>query len=144
MIITLAALATRSPEETLRALREGWVNSPVLSWLLPLGALLLAGLLTAAIILHRRQAGNADAGLTRNFTDLTDGLALSYFDRRLLARIARQQKLPTPLTLLLSPRTMRHHAAAYWRPLSGRTQLRVARRIARLRRHLLSDHAAAP
>jgi hypothetical protein len=65
------------------------------------------------------------------------GLTLG--ERVLLWRIARQQRLPSPLTLLLSPATMRHHARAYARvnaPAAGRAAF--MHRVARLRRKVFA------
>lgn len=75
------------------------------------------------------------------FNRVAAACGLSLGDRVLLWRIARQQALPTPLTLLLSPTTLRHHARAYAdaRGFAGRAAL--MQRVATLRRRLFADPA---
>lgn len=72
------------------------------------------------------------------FHELSRDLAIPLLDRWLLVRISREQLLPTPITLLVSPRTLRHHAAGYAQSLSPRRRARVLFRIAKLRRALFS------
>lgn len=47
------------------------------------------------------------------FDEAAANLGLSITERWLLVRIAKQQKLPTPLTLLASSQTLAHHANAF-------------------------------
>ena len=60
-------------------------------------------------------------------------------DEWLLVRIGRQQALPTPLTLLLSPGTFNHYAQAYLRALPARRRSRLTGRIDRLSWHLFEE-----
>ncbi len=70
------------------------------------------------------------------FRDLSRELSLTLRDRWLLIRIARQQSLPTPLTLFVSPRTLRHHAVAYAQSLPAYRRRRLIARVATLRRQV--------
>ncbi len=47
------------------------------------------------------------------FNHAADQMGLSLSDQWLLTRIARQQKLPTPLTLMLAAGTLQHHGEQY-------------------------------
>jgi len=134
--IALSAIKTRSPKETFEAMREGWANTPMLPEMLALLVVTIAVLLAAGYIYNRRQGQAAEASPLRLFDELAAELAIAPADRRLLVRISRTRKLPTPLTLLLSPRTLRHHAAAFWQPMSAWRKARCAKRIAKLRRQL--------
>lgn len=138
-LLALTGIRSRSAKDTLDAMREGWANSPALPWLLATMALLLAGVLMAAYVYNRRQNEAAEVSPLKLFDELAAELAIPPADRRLLARISRQQKLPTPLTLLLSPRTMRYHAAAFWQSTRAWRRVRIAKRIATLRRKLCAS-----
>ncbi|MEX2212558.1 MAG: hypothetical protein WD768_00425 [Phycisphaeraceae bacterium] len=70
------------------------------------------------------------------FRALARQLRVSLFDRLLLMRVARRQELPSPLTLLLSARTIRHHARAFAAPMHRYRAAALMLRVARLRRRL--------
>ena len=66
------------------------------------------------------------------------GLNLTAADLWLLYRIARQQRLPTPLTLLMSPATLRHHAGRFTESFgAGRTE-RVTNHVERVAQRIFS------
>lgn len=64
---------------------------------------------------------------------------VSLSDRLLLWRISRQQGLPGPLTLMLSPTTLRHHARAFAEARGAAGRGALMRRVARLRRELFAE-----
>lgn len=66
-------------------------------------------------------------------------VGLSWSDRWFLIRLARQRHLPTPLTLLVSPGTLMHHAAAWAGGLSPRRGGEVMRRADDLSRRLFGQ-----
>lgn len=70
------------------------------------------------------------------FMHLARVLPLSWSDQWLLWRIARFQQLPSPLTLMLSPATLRHHALTYAADLPGAARLSTMMRIRAIRLHL--------
>ena len=134
----LLILAARlSPEEVTRAIRENWSSRPQSLWLLILFALGLAAVIGLLHIRKRRErrgdgeTGDGDA--FRIFSEVAASLRVAPRDRRMLTRISRQQSLPSPLTLLLSPRTMHHHARSFSGTMSRRHRLRVLRRVSQLR-----------
>ena len=104
--------APRSREELLRHLREGWGSSihisPTLLIVLGLVLAIAAGaVLGVRLWRHHRMSRQASA----TFRRAARQAGLSRRDRRLLGRVAARAGLQTPLTLLLSPATLRHHAA---------------------------------
>ena len=66
------------------------------------------------------------------FLKMTDVFELSWSDRWLLWRIARQAKLPSGMTLLLSRGALLTHADAYAAGLSDHRRKRVLERVARM------------
>lgn len=64
---------------------------------------------------------------------------LSWSQQVLLWRIARQQSLPTPLTLMLSPATLDHHARLYVAHHSPRGGSAVLDRVAKIHRKLFVE-----
>ncbi|HEX7010950.1 MAG TPA: hypothetical protein VF184_13290 [Phycisphaeraceae bacterium] len=67
------------------------------------------------------------------------GLGLS--DQWLLHRIAHQQALPSPLTLMLSPRTLHRHARAYAAEQPPWRRVALMRRVLAIRRRLFGPWA---
>jgi len=63
------------------------------------------------------------------FLTLAGRLGLNPAEQWLLIRIARRLKLPTPITLLVSPRTLRHHARDCAAQLSRRRSAKLMRRV---------------
>ncbi len=139
LFLALTGIKSRSVSETLDAMRDAWANTPALPWLLAAIVVVIAAGLTAAYVYNRRQVDATEASPLKLFDELAAELAIAPADRRLLTRISRQQKLPTPLTLLLSPRTMRQHAAAFGQSMRAWRRVRIAKRIATLRRHLCAN-----
>ncbi len=79
----------------------------------------------------------------RVFDTIADEFGLSGPQKRLLSRISRSQGLPSPITLLLSPTTLNHHADAYFenRGISDADLLRE--QLAILRIQLFHDASGA-
>ncbi len=81
-------------------------------WLLLVALLvLLAGVALWLYRLHRRKV--LTTGPMGLFHRTANELGLGLTEQWLLYRVATQQGLPTPLTLLLSPATLRRHGYAY-------------------------------
>lgn len=75
-----------------------------------------AGLITVLLAvwgMRRYRAEQLEAAPLMTFRRIAVKLDLSLSQQWLLVRIARQQALPSPLTMLLSPATFAHHAALY-------------------------------
>ncbi|MEM1355475.1 MAG: hypothetical protein AAGC44_08785 [Planctomycetota bacterium] len=112
-----------------------------------IGAVLAA---IAAVSLYRWwQRRNEDPSPLVIFSAIARKAGLSWGERYLLWRIARRQKLDTPIALLLARGTLRHHAAAYAKHLSPAGRDRVRSRIDSLSQRLFgpksdtyTDHQA--
>lgn len=74
------------------------------------------------------------------FHRLARGCGLSLTDQWLLWRVARHQALPTPLTLMLSTRTLHHHVRQYLTECSRPKQKRVLHRTGAIRTQLRKRH----
>ena len=66
-------------------------------------------------------------------------LSLSIADKWMLFRIARYQRLLSPLTLVLTPSTLRHHAVQYATHLPATARLRLMQRVRSLRMRMASE-----
>lgn len=66
------------------------------------------------------------------FHRVANELRLTLKDQWLLACVARNQSLPNPITLLISPATFDHYTAAFIAPLGAHRRSRVRQRLARL------------
>jgi len=73
------------------------------------------------------------------FRHIARRVGLGWFDRRLLTSIAREQQLPSPITLLLSSATFSHHADAHAQDMPTARAARFHARCARLKRSLFSN-----
>ncbi|MFP4145268.1 MAG: HEAT repeat domain-containing protein [Phycisphaeraceae bacterium] len=106
----LVLLATM--DERVQAIRRNWDSGELmqLDRLLPAVGGLLVGIGGLALWRWWRQPGPRPG---RVFREVASSAGLGWRQRRLLVRIAREQGLPTPLTLMLSSRTLSVHARAY-------------------------------
>jgi len=112
-------LAQMLPADRLQEFSRVWRHEqdpsqgrPLPVWILALGAVLLLLILTNWIQQWIRRRREAHAPLA-SFDQMMRDLGVGWSDRKLLIRIAQQQKLPSPLTLVLSGETLSFHAAAY-------------------------------
>ncbi len=106
--------ATGRPPVSLREISENWGGHQMIStqWIMIAAGLLL--IVMAGMGLHRfwRTRDQRSAPLLV-FHRLARRLGVGLRGQWLMYRIARQQALPTPITLMLCPATFRHHAGAY-------------------------------
>jgi len=98
----------------------------------------LAAIMVVRKLRKRREAGGGALG---PYHRLTQELGLSWTDRLWLTHVARNQQLPTPLTLLLSGLTLMHHVSEYGRSLSPRAAARALERGRRLHRQIFGEPA---
>lgn len=99
-----------------------------------LGAILAA---IAAVSLYRWwQNRNDDPTPLVLFSAIARKAGLSWGERLLLWRIARRQKLDSPIALLLARGTLRHHANLFAQHLSPRGRDRLTYRIEKLSERL--------
>ncbi|MCX5661106.1 MAG: hypothetical protein NTW19_15575 [Planctomycetota bacterium] len=129
------------PSDRVDSVREAFRNdgdfTVLFRWVIALFALIVLMLGAVAVqrwIQQRRLASRP----IRVFHSLANDLNVPLGDQWLLVRIAHQQNLPTPLTLLLSPTTLHHHASGFVHTLKPRQQAPTLARVARLRRKLFS------
>lgn len=77
------------------------------------------------------------------FNQVARDTGLTRADRRLLRKISRRAELPTPLTLLLCPGTLGHHARRCARQDSVRRGTLDLARAASIRRYLFGPQEAS-
>ncbi len=151
LTLTAAAQATsNSSEDSSSALfwREAskhWGSDAVtpVHWIVIAAGILLTflGLLLVVRWWHRRHLRSHPWGV---FHHVAGAVGLSWSDRWLLMRIARQQKLPTPLTLVLSGRTLRMHGRAFAAVQPPWRRAVIMQRVASIRRDLFGQLGAEP
>lgn len=127
-------------DELAKSMRDGFANDSA-SMSLLLVFVVALGLVMAWFYWRNRTVHvheGPDPTPLHLFNELSRDLAIPLVDRWLLIRIAREQALPTPITLLVSPRTLRHHASAFAQEFTPRRRSRIIRRVARLRRALFA------
>ena len=124
------AAATPSWELMRDAIRNQQPSDSLGIWWLVLLAGTLVGLLVAARAFRWIRERHLRSKPLRVFHHLANELGLHLADQWLLVRISRQQLLPSPLTLILSSSTLRHHGEQFALTLSSRKQSRVMLHIA--------------
>ena len=72
----------------------------------------------------------------RIFNEVVHGLGLTLADRWLLIRVAHQQALPSPLTLVLSEATFGYHLEQYTQTVRAKRRAKIQSRVARIKRVL--------
>lgn len=126
--------------EQLRAVSEHWGSDAAapLRWILvAVGALLIA--LGTVLLVRWWRGRHLRSQPWQIFRQVAAVAELGLRDQWLLVRIARHQKLPTPLTLLLSGRTLRVHGREYAEALAPWRRAAIMQRIATIRRHLFGN-----
>jgi hypothetical protein len=135
-----------------RRLQSEWVFSghELMSvWSFLVLAAMLAALITGIWAWRHARAGvEAGAGGLRSkpmliFHQIARETGVGPKDEWLLIKVARQQVLPTPLALLLSPGTFDHHVRRYLLTVSPKRLPQVSERLGQLGRFLFSEDANA-
>lgn len=103
----------------------------------PWQALVIGLVLMALVLVIARGWGMMRRSAERSrpiglFLQVAEALGINWQDRWLLMRIARQQKLPSALTLLLSKSTMLIHAQGYAASFGERRRERVLQQVAHI------------
>lgn len=124
-------------EDVSRAVREGGSFANPELFMAASALLIFAVGLAAMTRWHQQRKLRSKPLLT--FHRLANALKLSLKDQWLLTRIARNQALPNPIPLLLSPATFDHHINAYVQPLSASRRARVRQQLAVVQRHIFGE-----
>ncbi len=130
-------LAQASAEVDWQAIGEHFRGGSAMSlgWIAAAAGLLML-LLVVLSMRKLRDRAEASSAPMLVFRRVAEHAGVSLSDQWLLIRIARQQQLPTPLALLLSPGTLMHHGAAYAAGLSDRRRRVTLIRLDALRQEL--------
>ena len=117
-----------------------WTSGPTLpmqwlGWTALTVAIALLGLL--AVAYFRRTVRRLEPLAV--FRRIACGLDLSVPQQWRLMHIARQQKLSSPLTLLLSPATFNHHAEHYLQQIKPRRVAPLRTQLDQLRQHIYGE-----
>ncbi len=131
------------PRASLQEIREGWrfeTSDFDTSWaLLALGSLLVV--LVAWSLARRMLAGMRPPSWA--FLKAARKVGLTRGETWLLWRVARSEKLPSGLSLMLSAGTLRHHGLRYLRDLEPQHRQAVAARLAAIEVRLFGGRSAA-
>lgn len=113
---------------------EGWQNTgdmfPVRSLLIMLGGVLLIFICLAIRQWYRDRP--KEPGSSVLFRRIARQVGLGWLDQWLLLQIARANRLPSPLTLLVARGTFLHYAHQYAEAVSGWRKPMVAARASRI------------
>lgn len=123
--------------DPLGAIRDYWgsdVTTPMPWMLVAIGGLLT--LLAVMLIVRHWRERHRRSQPWAVFQQVAAAAELSIADQWLLVRISRQQHLPTPLTLLLSARTLRVHAREFAQSHAPWRRAAIMQRVASIRRHV--------
>lgn len=122
-----------------RVLKDNWSFTGkhlMPAWSFFIIATILILVIMSLWLWRRYQTGQLRSSPLMIFHHVARRRGLSLADQWLLIRIAKHQSLPTPLTLLLSSRTLRCHASHYVRDLRPTRRGQARRRIDALDRTL--------
>lgn len=117
-------------------LQEQWNLST--EGLMPVAPIVIAALLLGGVmvIVSGWRSGKLfglRSAPRRIYRQVIGDFGFTHSEKRLLVRIARQQQLPTPLTLLLSATTFEHHVGDYARATDPRPRAKFDARVERVR-----------
>lgn len=118
-----------------------WINNadPLMS---PLWAVVAMSVIVAVMVVLRivkwRNSKNRVDGPLLVFHQIAKQLELDITTQWLLIRVAQQQNLPTPLTLLICDSTFAHHAKAYVKSLPDHRQRHILEQLSRAHQHLFA------
>lgn len=119
--------------------RKHWHSDDLVDTnLLLVAACILFGILLIMYSMRTFKQRKHSAHPLTTFNVIAAELKLSMSEKWLLVRIARQQDLPTPLALLLSPATLRHHALRFASDLGPAGKQKVLFRIREIRQRLMN------
>lgn len=125
------------PSERVTAISERFAEGVELPWQVLAAAAALAVLLTVMWWIKRRlKARRGPTSVRKVFAQLAEQLELTRRESRLLRRMARRQRLSSPLVLLACFGAFEHHAVAYTQTLSGQRQALAQKQMAEMSKKL--------
>ncbi|MFA9477693.1 hypothetical protein ACERK3_05225 [Phycisphaerales bacterium AB-hyl4] len=131
----------------LRAVRDHWGDSTIsVGWVILSGSVLLF-ILAIVWVWNWWKQRNEQPRPWWVFYRTASHMGLTLREQWLLVRIARHERLPSPLTLMLSRRTLGHHARQYLARRSQHRRAAIIRRLLAIRSALfdsLESSAATP
>lgn len=98
-------------------------------WVLLIAAIALLFILARQVFITSRRLKLKSRPM-QIFNRLAGEMGVSLADQWLLMRIAKHEQLPTPITLMLSSATLRHHTDHYMKTLAGRRRDKVMAQVA--------------
>jgi len=138
--LPLLASADLDPDRRFKTLQESiqyWGGNSKFAWVsLALGACLVLGIIAGLCARPWLQRWQQRLIPLRTFRQLADEFGISTRDQALLIQIAKQQSLPSPLTLILSGATLNHHVQRYIQTLSPSDLNKITRHVTVLARDL--------
>ena len=144
MIISLLIISAKrklrevDPVAWSRLQNEWRLSSDSLLSLKPfLIAVVISAVVLAAVWMWRNgKLLRLRSGSVQIFHDVVKGFGLTATDKWLLIRVAHQQDLPSPITLILSESTFEHHTQAYTSSVSSYQRTKIKPKMDRIR-HLI-------
>jgi hypothetical protein len=145
LLLTLALESPRTPKTPPNVdeifANWQWINEadPLMSplWAVVVMSIIVFAMAVLRIIKWRRSRNRIDGPLLV-FHQIAKQLELDITTQWLLIRVAQQQNLPTPLTLLICDSTFAHHAKAYVKSLPAQRQPTVLEQLSRTHQHLFA------
>ncbi|HAI11713.1 MAG TPA: hypothetical protein DCM28_08410 [Phycisphaerales bacterium] len=118
-----------------------WINhsDPLMSplWAIAIMSVIIFAMLVLRIIKWRRSSNRQDGPLLV-FHQVAKQLEIDITTQWLLIKVAQQQGLPNPLTLLICDSTFAHHAKAYIKSLPNHRQKHILDQLSHAHQHLFA------
>ncbi|MFG0247973.1 MAG: hypothetical protein ACF8OB_03725 [Phycisphaeraceae bacterium JB051] len=145
LLLTLALESPRAPKTPPNVdeifANWQWINEadPLMSpiWAVVAMSVILLVMFVLRIIKWRNSRNREDGPLLV-FHQIARQLELDITTQWLLIRVAQQQNLATPLTLLICDSTFSHHAKAYVKTLPAQRQQSVLNQLSKTHQHLFA------
>ena len=128
-------------KNVVQPMMDHWQDRLMSLWLVSVGMVLVVTALWGWHSWRRHRTRHLRARPIGTFVDVARSQGIAWPDRIVLLFIARQQGLPSALTLLLSGVTLHHHARCYAERFDRFRRAAVMRRVAAIRRVLFRDEA---
>ena len=128
-------------KNVVQPMMDHWQDRLMSLWLVSVGMILVVTALWGWHSWRRHRSRHLRTRPVGTFVDVARSQGLSWPDRIVLLWIARQQRLPSALTLLLSGVTLHHHARRCTERFDRFRRAAVMRRVAMIRRALFRDDA---